>query len=147
VKTLFLACTSVVLVLFANAAAAQTQPADTVSAATAPAPARPAAARRPRVQRNLITQEEIEAAQMATAYDVVQRLRPQWLHNRGGPVPDPDGSVEVRVYYNAQPMGGVEVLKDYTAGQVATLRYFDPISARTTFGPGNGRGVIVVTGR
>jgi hypothetical protein len=147
VKTLFLACTLVTPALFATAIAAQTQPADTVSAATAASPGSPAAARRGRVQRNLITQEEIDAAQMATAFDVVQRLRPQWLHNRGGSVPDPDGSVEVRVYYNSQPMGGVEVLKDYTAGQVATLRYFDPISARTTYGPGNGRGVIVVTGR
>ncbi|HEX8243956.1 MAG TPA: hypothetical protein VF541_10685, partial [Longimicrobium sp.] len=83
----------------------------------------------------------------ATAYDVVQRLRPQWLHNRGGAVPDADGSVEVRVYYNSQPMGGVEVLKGYTASQVATLRYIDPIRALTAFGPGNGRGVIIVSGR
>jgi len=147
VKSLFLACNSVALVLFATAAAAQTQPPDTVPPATAASPASPAAARRARIQRDLITQEEIDAAQVATAYDVVQRLRPQWLRNRGGPVPDPDGSVEVRVYYNSQPMGGVEALRDYTAGQVATLRYFDPINARTMYGPGNGRGVIVVTGR
>jgi hypothetical protein len=148
VKILPWTCAAAALALSAAGAAAQTQPADTVPTAVAASPADPiAAVSRVRTRRDVITQEEIDATHLSNAFDVVSRLRPQWLHNRGGPYPDPDGSVEVQVFFNGQPVGSVDALKGYSASQVGTLRYVDPIRARATYGPPNGRGVITVTGR
>ncbi|HEX8243909.1 MAG TPA: hypothetical protein VF541_10445 [Longimicrobium sp.] len=138
------------VLLAAGGASAQTQPSDTSATPTAAAasPADPVAAvSRVRARRDVITTEEIDATHVTTAFEVVQRLRPQWLHNRGGPYPDPDGSVEVRVFFNGQPVGNVESLKQYAIMEVGSMRWVDPIRARGTYGPGNGRGVITVTGR
>ncbi|HEX8907503.1 MAG TPA: hypothetical protein VF771_21860 [Longimicrobiaceae bacterium] len=135
------------LVLAAGGAAAQQHPEPTPTVAEA-SPSDPlAAATRVRSRSDVITTREIDAAHENNAYELVRRLRPQWLHNRGGPYPDPDGSVEIQVYLNGQPVGTVEVLKTYSAMQVGTLRWIDPIRARGTYGPGNGRGVITVTSR
>jgi len=136
--------------LLAGSLFAQAQPRDTSATPTAAAasPADPTAAvSRVRNRRDVITTEEIDATHVTSAYEVVQRLRPQWLHNRGGPYPDPDGSVEIQVYFNGQPVGGIDALKQYSIMQVGTMRWIDPIRARGTYGPGNGRGVITVTGR
>jgi hypothetical protein len=148
-KHLALLCpAAAALLLSAGNAAAQTTRADSTPTAAAVSPADPVAGQsRIRSRRDVLTTEEIDATHASNAYDVVQRLRPQWLHNRGGPYADPDGSVEVRVFMNGQPIGGVAILKELSLMQVGTMRWVDPIRARGTYGPGNGRGVITITGR
>lgn len=133
----------------AAGASAQAQPAaDTAITASMASPADPTAAvSRVRSRRDVLTIEEIQGTHLNNAFEVVSRLRPQWLHNRGGPYPDPDGSVEVQVFYNGQPVGNIETLKQYPLNTVATMRFIDPIRARATYGPPNGRGVITVTSR
>jgi hypothetical protein len=137
------------LLAAAASASAQTQPApDTIPTAAAASPADPTAAvSRVRRRGDLLTMEEIQATHASNAYEVVSRLRPQWLHNRGGSYPDPDGSVEVQVFFNGQPVGNVESLKQYSLNTIETIRFIDPIRARATYGPPNGRGVITVTSR
>ncbi|MBV9109544.1 MAG: hypothetical protein JO306_09075 [Gemmatimonadetes bacterium] len=131
-------------------ASAQTQPAEGATAPTA-ASASPAdltaAASRVHRRSDVLTTEEIDDSHEPTAYDVVRRLRPQWMHNRGGAVPDADGSYQVMVFYNGQPVGDIDVLKEYRVADVGTMRFVDPVRARATYGPGNGRGVITLTGR
>lgn len=104
------------------------------------------AASRPRPASDLLGEAEIRQSQATNAYDVVARLRPGWLRNRGVGT-DPDGSREVQVWFNGQPIGPTPALRRYDAAQVVSMRYVDGISARTTYGSGNGRGVIAVTGR
>jgi len=136
------------LLFAASGAAAQTPQADTVLTAAGASPADPVAAvSRVRGRRDVLTLEEIQATHLTNVFEVVSRLRPQWLHNRGGPYPDPDGSVEVQVFFNGQPVGNTEALKQYPTNTVATMRFVDPIRARATYGPPNGRGVITVTSR
>ncbi|HEX6747485.1 MAG TPA: hypothetical protein VF092_09380 [Longimicrobium sp.] len=149
-RTLVPLCSAAAALLLAGSLSAQAQPSDTSGTPTAAAtsPADPTAAvSRMRSRRDVLTRDEIEATHAASAFDVVRRLRPQWMHNRGGPIADPDGSVEVQVFVNGQPVGSVNVLKEYTIMQIENMRWVDPIRARGTYGPGNGRGVITVTTR
>jgi hypothetical protein len=127
-------------------------PARTASGAPAGAPAAAdplAKAVRPRYRRELLTEQEIAATAITThALDLVRRLRPEWLRNRGSSdQPDDDGSREVQVWYNGRRLGNTDTLRDISTSQVIEMRWVDPIQARTTYGPGNGRGVISITGR
>jgi hypothetical protein len=102
-----------------------------------------------RARRNSdhLSPEEIQATRVSTAYEVVQRLRPLWLRQRGGVERDPDGTTSIIVRYNGRTMGPPTVLRDIDAGAVISMQWIDPITARSTFGAGHGRGVIVITGR
>ena len=108
-----------------------------------------ASAVRPRYRRELLTEQEIAATNVTThAFDLVRRLRPEWLRNRGSyNQPDNDGSREVQVWYNGRQMGNTEQLREISTSQVISIRWVDPIQARSMYGPGNGRGVISITGR
>lgn len=128
----------------ATAGAQQTQPADSAVAAAAPADSAQPNGRRPRRNPRELTPEEIDDARVRTAYDAVARLRSRWLINRGGN-PDADGSVAVQVYVNGVNTGGVETLQRISAADVAKMQWLDPMASRSRYGPGNGRGAIVVT--
>ena len=53
----------------------------------------------------------------------------------------------MQVWYNGRPLGNTDTLREISTSQVIEMRWVDPIQARTTYGPGNGRGVISITGR
>jgi hypothetical protein len=108
-----------------------------------------AASSRPRSSRDVLTTEEIRAVVGATdAYSLVQKLRPAWLRLRGDPnVADTDGSVAIQVYYNGRHAGTVAVLREYDASQLVSMRWVDPIVARSSYGGGHGRGVIAIEGK
>jgi hypothetical protein len=118
--------------------------------AGSPAAADPmASSTRPRYRRDRLTEAEIAATTAtSSALDLVRRLRPEWLRNRGGPSQqDSDGSREVQVWYNGRHLGDVATLRDVATSDLISLRWVDPIEARISYGPGNGRGVISITGR
>jgi hypothetical protein len=104
---------------------------------------------RPRYRREQLTEQEIAASPITThALDLVRRLRPEWLRNRGSSdQPDNDGSREVQVWYNGRRLGNTDTLREISTSQVIEMRWVDPIQARSMYGPGNGRGVISITGR
>jgi hypothetical protein len=108
-----------------------------------------AASSRPRSSRDVLTTEEIRAAVGASdAYSLIQKLRPGWLRVRGDPnVPDTDGSLVIQVYYNGRHAGTVAVLREYEVSQLVSMRWVDPIAARSSYGAGHGRGVIAIEGR
>lgn len=148
------------LLLARVAAAAQTTPpapppsapatTSTGAPAGSPVTADPAGnAVRPRYRRDQLTPDEIAATTAtSSALDLVRRLRPEWLRNRGGSTqPDSDGSREVQVWYNGRHLGDVGTLRDVATSDLISLRWVDPIDARISYGPGNGRGVISITGR
>lgn len=158
-KTLRSAGAAVVGLTLAGTAAAQTTPtpdsllpARTATGAAAGAPVAPdpmAHAVRPRYRREVVTEQEIAATPATShALDLVRRLRPEWLRNRGSAdQPDDDGSREVQVWYNGRRLGNTDTLRDVDTSQIIEMRWVDPIQARVTYGPGNGRGVISITGR
>jgi hypothetical protein len=160
-RTLSLSAAVLALLTVSGAGAAQSAPpsapdsanlpARTAAGAPAGAPAAAdpiAKAVRPRYRRELLTEEEIAATNITShALDLVRRLRPEWLHNRGSSdQPDNDGSREVQVWYNGRRLGNTDTLREINTSQVIEMRWVDPIQARSMYGPGNGRGVISITG-
>lgn len=95
---------------------------------------------------DVITMEEIEAAEVPTAYDVVARLRPNWLRGRGSPTLR-SGPVLPVVYVAGVRQGSVETLRNLSRTGVTRLRFIDATTATTRWGSGHSGGVIEVTVR
>ena len=96
--------------------------------------------------RNLITFEEIRdrAPDAKTAYDVVQRLRPQFLRTRpSGSIQNPT-PVPVKVYVDGSSRAGVNALREILSIAVVDIIYLDGKDATTRYGIGHENGAIVV---
>ena len=100
--------------------------------------------------RSLLIREEFGTATDPFLYDVVQRLRPEWLRvhgqtsisnavSAGAIQPDP-----VHVYMGMVRLGGPEVLSRMATNQADTVKYFTAAQAQARFGSGNTNGVIQV---
>jgi outer membrane cobalamin receptor len=96
----------------------------------------------------LITQEEIEASHAPTAYDVIQKLRANFLSYRGETGLGKSTSQPYpTVYVDGQEFGPMNTLRNIPASQVATIRLYRSWEATTKFGTGNMGGVIAITTR
>jgi hypothetical protein len=96
-----------------------------------------------RLDRSVITREEMLNAKYTTAYDAVAALRSMWLRPRG-----PDSFVVssvVWVYVDGVRVGGVDVLQNIQPRLVNTLRFYDGPTATSRWGVDNGAGVIHVS--
>jgi hypothetical protein len=117
----------------------------------------------------LITTAEIDAGTFRDAYDIVQRLRPNWFTkaraSSGGGlsgtqvsgsgsgmtgVQSAGSGVGLVVYLDNARMGGTETLRDMSASSISSLQYMDAATATAKL-PGIGSsivsGAIVVTSR
>jgi hypothetical protein len=85
---------------------------------------------------NVLTAEEIADAHadVNSAYDAVQRLRPNWLAPRGTMSSSTTGSNYAQVFVNDQFVGDIAALKNINAYQVGDVRYYDPSQAGGRFG-------------
>lgn len=94
---------------------------------------------------DVLSREEIEQAGPATAYELIQKLRPLWLRTRG-PTSFRDPA-EIGVYVNSVHVGSLAELRNYQAEEIAKLEFLDARKAAYRFGPGNVHGAIVLTTR
>lgn len=91
----------------------------------------------PRRDRNLITSEElIQVAEVATAFDAIRRLRPNWLRGRG--------TSSAKVFIDGVQMGDTGVLRNYRVDVIRECRFIPHADATLRFGTGYGGGVIEV---
>ena len=122
-------------------------PSTTAAASTSTAPKRGSA--------NLITQSEIEAANLETVYDVIERIRPNMLRTRGqmGRVTGAAsggggaGMSTIKVYLNGTLIGDTSALRGIQASSVKQVEYLSSSDATTRFGTGNDAGAILVTSK
>ena len=111
--------------------------------------------RKPGLKReaNVISFEEIDAirAQVSTAFDVVQRLRPQFLRARGansfGNARDARTVPYARVVVDGLPRGDLDVLRQIPVMTVREIRYLGSADASIKFGTGYDGGAILVVTR
>ncbi len=90
-----------------------------------------------------ITATEIQAANVATAYDAVDRLARRWFRDLSG-----SASGDVTVYLDTnQKLGGASSLRDIPARDVFMLRYLRSADAVARFGPEASGGAIIVSRR
>ena len=103
---------------------------------------------------NVITAEEIAANPTTNAYDLIQRLRPNFLRTRGAVhgAAAPGGSsgfeaVDVSVYLDDTRVGGSEQLRQMGTSDIREIRYYSSSEATTKWGTGNTAGAIQVITR
>ncbi|HUF66456.1 MAG TPA: hypothetical protein VMM17_10835 [Gemmatimonadaceae bacterium] len=91
---------------------------------------------------DLITKADIDAASTGTAYDLISRLRPQWLRattvgsvstGPAGERASAAGQVHgIVVYLDNVRLGGLESLRTISTGSINSVRYLDSQRAATT---------------
>lgn len=122
------------------------------------------AAAKTKTNPDFISTSEIDAATFRDAYDIVQRLRPNWFTKArasgggglsgtqvsGGSAVQSGGGTGLVVYLDNNRMGGPEALRDMSASAIGTLQYMDAATATAKL-PGIGSsivsGAIVATSR
>jgi outer membrane cobalamin receptor len=96
----------------------------------------------------LITEDEIEASRAPTAFEVIQKLRANFLTYRGETSFDRTRSQPYpTVYVDGQAFGPIGTLRNIPASEIATIRLYRSWEATTKFGTGNMGGVIAITTR
>ena len=96
-----------------------------------------------RLDRSVITREQMLKGDYTTVYDAVAAMRSSWLRPRG-----PDSFVlpsVVWVYIDGTRAGGVEVLHNIQPTLINTVRFYDGPTATGRWGVDNGSGVIHVS--
>jgi hypothetical protein len=80
-----------------------------------------------------VTSIEVAATPASSAYDLVSRLRPNWLRP-GGISSMAGGRISGQVtlvYLDGNKMGEIDVLKSISASGVQTMRWIDAVRAQT----------------
>jgi len=99
----------------------------------------------PRGSRDVIVLSEIENVEVTTAYELIQRLRPEMLRPRAGgsfsQVPTPV------VYMDGVRHGDLQSLHSVPKEVVREVRYISASDATTRFGTGHVGGAILITTR
>lgn len=97
-----------------------------------------------RTGRDIITADQIQQGGFRNAHEAVEALRATWLKER------PDGLTvprQIQVYLDNSRLGGVEMLRQISAQQIASIRYIDAATAVNRWGVDHGLGVIMVISR
>lgn len=94
--------------------------------------------------RNLITADEIAAANAATAYDVVKRLRPEFLRTRGVTPAHGMQAPSPVVYVDGSLYGPLSTLSSITASSIHSIEYLNAMDATQRFGINHDAGAIMV---
>ena len=97
--------------------------------------------------RKLITEEEIASTNATTAYDVIARLRAEYLRNRGPTSLLLPSRAQAVVFLNEQLFGSIDQLKQVRSDDLAEIRFFDGPDAITKFGSQYSGGVIQLVTR
>ncbi len=96
---------------------------------------------------DVITETEIRGAHEASIYDVIAKLRPQYLRDRGQ-IELINGARDVAtVFLNAQEYGPIAIMRNVPAADIEEVRYYSGIDAVTRFGRYYGTGVIQLISR
>jgi ABC-type phosphate transport system substrate-binding protein len=101
----------------------------------------------PRVptDRNAINQLELESVGSTNLYELVEKLRPNFLRSRGQTSLNSSALEFPTVYVDGRPYGDIASLRTIITSQVALVRYYDAPAAAGKFGAINAPGVIDVT--
>ncbi len=97
-----------------------------------------------RSSRAAITANEITAAQVRTAYEAVERLRPTWLRSRGLSSVRSGQQEYPVIFLNGNRYGLPPSLRDITATDVRSIVFIEPADATTRYGTGYTGGIIDV---
>ena len=101
---------------------------------------------------SVISVDEIEESSASNAYEVIQRLRPNFLRTRGAVHGTPGATnamemVDLVVYLNDNRLGGTDQLRQIAKADIREIRYFNSSEATTKWGTGHSAGAIQIVSR
>ncbi len=93
----------------------------------------------------IITQQEIERTTAKNAYEVVRKLRPNYLVSRGEiTINAPQNRVTPNVYLNGQLLGSVETLTSIPVSSIEEIRLYHAGEVPVQWEQNNPNGLIAV---
>jgi hypothetical protein len=96
----------------------------------------------------VITEDEIVASRGSTAYDVIHKLRSNFLTNRGETSLNRNQSNPYpTVYVDDQEFGSITTLSSIPAAQITMIQLYRVSEANAKYGSHNLSGVISITTR
>jgi hypothetical protein len=99
--------------------------------------------------QNLITNDEIQRTTASNAFDLVQKLRPQWLRSKSMSVQPAAtagaGNTAAIVFLNDVRYGELESLRQLDITSLRQLQFLSATEATTRWGTGYPGGAILVT--
>jgi hypothetical protein len=98
-----------------------------------------------RVSATHISVEEIQGSTAATAYELIQNLRPRWLHDRGQETFGLGTQAMIVVYLDGHRMGGPESLTGISARDLRSAERLTTGEATRRWGGNHPRGAIVLS--
>ena len=98
-------------------------------------------------QTDLITFAEMVPLRVASAYEVILQLRPEYMRTRGSPSVNNPVPVEAVVYLDGIRHGGLASLRSIRKETIREIRYIDSREATTQYGTGHRGGAILVVTR
>lgn len=101
----------------------------------------------PRRSASILTAEEIVDVPATTVYEVVQRVRPQWLRARSLPTSAAVQPTPPMVYLDGVRVGRIGELRRMRPQIVARMEFLSPTDATGRFGTNHDGGAILVTTR
>ncbi|MGH7652617.1 MAG: hypothetical protein ACREMS_12355 [Gemmatimonadaceae bacterium] len=94
--------------------------------------------------REIITQDQIEASHGTTAYDVIRKLHGNFLSYRGRTSIKDTASAMPVVFMDDMAYGPVSVLRNIPASEIAEIRLYRAWEAVIKFGSGLPGGAIAI---
>jgi len=98
-------------------------------------------------QRNVITQEEIEASTASNVYDLIAQLRGDFLKDRGKISIRTNQHERAVVFLNDQEYGILETMRNIPITRISEIRYYPGTEAVNRFGAQYGGGVVFLVSR
>jgi hypothetical protein len=96
----------------------------------------------------VITEDEIVASRGSNAYEVIHKLRSNFLTNRGETsLNRSQSSPYPTVYVDDQEFGSISTLSSIPAGQITMIQLYRVSEANAKYGSHNLSGVIAITTR
>ena len=95
--------------------------------------------------RNIITETEIAQLPSSSLYDLIQKVRPEFLRSRGtSSFSNTDTEYPV-VFVDGRLYGDMASLRTLVSAQISQVRYYDAMAAQAKYGVIKASGVIDVT--
>ena len=100
-------------------------------------------------ERNRISLEEIQTQPSTSAFEIVSRLRPNWLRGHSGTFRSGSGTGRnsPAVFVDGRPFGALDSLHQFGTEVLQELRFISAPDATTRFGTGDPAGIIEVVTR
>jgi len=98
----------------------------------------------PETDRSVITLDQIQAANVETAYELLTKFRPDFLRSRGPNSFLLKQTNEARVYLDNVDFGKLSSLRNIPAATVGGIRFIEGRDAMTKYGSEHVAGVIEI---